>query len=414
MPRIRRIFANFSAIVHDPSRSRNRGCSKVRRFSAIVPLAILLFSACTEEISAPVIEETPQIVLLQAPQTVYQFPAQPAGIHVRASDAQGVSDLAGISLTVKRLNGSAINTREMADDGEGGDILAGDGQFFALIDTALTRNQTGEMVFEVVARDQSQNSSAAARDTVLVLAGVENRLPDILSVIVPQSVVIDTDYVFAFAARANDPDGVHTVRLVLMEVYPPAFARPARVDTLRDDGLQADSQAGDGIFSGGVPGNQIGNQCGLYELAFRAVDNTNGVGPAYLQTLRAVGHLGSAQNLPPHVSSLNAPSSISRSAVPNTYVLSVLAEDPDAGCGDAIKRAFFNSFLPSGNPATGNPFAMRDDGQGGDAVAGDGRYSLTIQITPQNATGTYRFEFQAEDLSGSLSDKIVHTLSVTP
>jgi hypothetical protein len=56
---------------------------------------------------------------------------------------------------------------------------------------------------------------------------------------------------------------------------------------------------------------------------------------------------------------------------------------------------------------------MQDDGKTGDAVAGDGRFSLTIQITPQNATGTYRFEFQAEDKKGALSNKIVQNINVT-
>jgi hypothetical protein len=39
---------------------------------------------------------------------------------------------------------------------------------------------------------------------------------------------------------------------------------------------------------------------------------------------------------------------------------------------------------------------------------------LTIQITPQSATGAYRFEFQAQDRSGTFSDKIVHTITETP
>jgi len=382
----------------------------VKKIGLIIPAAIVLFAACNEETPTETVVEEPQIVSFQAPRTVYQFPAQAAGLHVRAIDAQGVADLAGVTLTLKRLNGSVINTRAMQDDGHNGDILAGDGQFFTALDTALLHNQTGDMLLEAVAHDQSQNLSGVARDTMRVLAGVENRLPNILQVVAPQTVDVDTDYVYTFSVQAQDPDGASTIRFVLMEIYPPAHAQPAAVDTLHTDS----GQSGAGHFSAQVPGNQVGTQCGLYELAFRAVDNTNGVGPAALQTLRAVRDASSGRNQPPLVSDLVAPATISRSAVPNTYLMSIMAQDPEAGCGDALTRVFFNSFLPSGSPATGNPFLMRDDGQGGDAVAGDGRYSLTIQITSQNATGTYRFDFQAEDQFNNLSNKVSHAITVTP
>ncbi|MGH7496464.1 MAG: choice-of-anchor X domain-containing protein [bacterium] len=370
-------------------------------------------SSCTEEIPTQAVDETPQIALIQAPRTVYQFPAQPAGIHVRAVDGQGVSDLSGVSLAVKALDGRVINTRQMADNGQLGDILPGDGQYFTPIDTSLLRNQTGTFVLEAVARDQSQNESVAAVDTLQVLAGVENRLPSITAMAIPEIIRIDTSATQIIQATASDPDGVRTIRHVLMEIYPSVSAQPVLVDTLRDNGLSGDGGAGDGVFGILFFGPRLGSQCQYFSFVLRPVDDTGGVGSAQVQTVQAIRAVTS-NNTPPRVSELSAPATISRSAVPNTYVLSLKAEDPDTECNDAITRVFFNSFLPSGNPATGNPFAMRDDGQSGDATAGDGRYSLTIQITPQSATGAYRFEFQAQDRSGALSDKIVHTITVTP
>jgi hypothetical protein len=119
-----------------------------------------------------------------------------------------------------------------------------------------------------------------------------------------------------------------------------------------------------------------------------------------------------ATNNPPALADLQAPATISRSVTPNLYVLSVRASDQDVPC-DRLSRVFFNSFLPNGNPSTGNPFAMRDDGQQDDAVANDGRYSLTIQVPPNTTLGNYRFEFQAEDSRGTLSAKIIHNITVT-
>ncbi len=385
----------------------------MKKLSSTGLLIACVLSSCTEEIPTQAVDETPQIALIQAPRTVYQFPAQPAGIHVRAVDGQGVSDLSGVSLAVKALDGRVINTRQMADNGQLGDILPGDGQYFTPIDTSLLRNQTGTFVLEAVARDQSQNESVAAVDTLQVLAGVENRLPSITAMAIPEIIRIDTSATQIIQATASDPDGVRTIRHVLMEIYPSVSAQPVLVDTLRDNGLSGDGGAGDGVFGILFFGPRLGSQCQYFSFVLRPVDDTGGVGSAQVQTVQAIRAVTS-NNTPPRVSELSAPATISRSAVPNTYVLSLKAEDPDTECNDAITRVFFNSFLPSGNPATGNPFAMRDDGQSGDATAGDGRYSLTIQITPQSATGAYRFEFQAQDRSGALSDKIVHTITVTP
>ena len=382
--------------------------AQVKKIGAIVSIAILIFSACTEDISAPVVEQTPQIVLIQAPRTIYQFPAQPTGIHVRATDAQGVFDLFRVTLSVKRLSGEVIRTRQLMDDGDNGDILAGDGQFFALLDTALVRNQTGEFVLEATAVDRSQNQSAAARDTVQVLAGVENRLPVIEALTAPAVIIIGSSNNYSFLARASDPDGAGMVSHVTMESYASVSRQPARVDTLRDDGLHGDGVAGDGVFGLLLSASSFGGQCGgFYSLVFRARDHSGGLSPAESQTLEL-----QRDNTAPIVSELSAPFTISRSATPNTYVLSIKAEDRDGAC-DALTRVFFNSFRPDGSAATGNPFAMRDDGQGGDAAAGDGRFSLTIQITTQNALGAYRFEFQAQDRAGALSNKIIHTITVT-
>jgi hypothetical protein len=58
---------------------------------------------------------------------------------------------------------------------------------------------------------------------------------------------------------------------------------------------------------------------------------------------------------------------------------------------------------------------LYDDGNTtlhGDLVAGDGIYSLLIQVIPSNEKGTYRFEFQAKDRSGALSNIINHSVLI--
>ncbi len=377
---------------------------------AVFLFVCLLFSHCTEKNPVQPASKNPQIILIQAPERVYQFPAAPQGVHVRAEDPQGVRTLAGVQLTVRQINLTQLATFAMRDDGLKGDILAGDGQYFLPIDTALVHSQTGTFILEALARDRDNLESETKQDTLTILAGKENRLPQILSITVPDRAWPDSSYRPQFLARVSDPDGAGTVRVVRLEIYPPYFSRPAFTDSLLDDGQHGDGAAGDGLFGQTLTPASFGCKTGLYNFVFRAVDIAAGVSTGEIKIVSV--NLLRENNVPPLVTDLQAPATISRNAVPNTYLLSVRVADPNAPC-DGIRRVFFNSFQPNGNPSTGNPFSMRDDGQQGDAIAGDGRYSLRIQITPQNALGNYRFEFQAEDQKGAQSAKLVHTISVT-
>ena len=370
--------------------------------------AHLLLSGCNDKIPTQVVSQDPQIVLIQAPSQAYQFPATRLGIHVRADDPQGVSTLAGVDLTIRKINTAATVTKfAMRDDGLSGDILAGDGQYFLPVDTALVHNQTGDFTLEAIAKDQDGQTSESKLDTLTILAGRENLAPRLLSFSIPKTITGDSAYAPIFRATASDVDGLASLRFVRVEFFPPAFPKPTLIDSLFDDGKNNDGAARDGVFGRAIPTAKFCGE-GTFSVVLRAIDATNAESPALVDLLN-VRRRG--VNLPPTVSNLSAPTTISRNRTPNTYTLSVLVNDPN--CIADLKRVFFNTFLPNGNPSSGNPFVMRDDGKEGDAVAADGRYALTIQITTQNATGVYRFEFQAEDKTGALSNKITQNITVT-
>lgn len=370
-----------------------------------------MLAGCAEEPGTPPETLEPRIVLIQVPAEVYQVPVKPAGIHVRAEDPRGVQALNGVTLTVQPENLAWKSELAMADDGKRGDILAGDGQYFLPIDTALTRNVTGSFQLEAIAQSKDNLLSQPMAATFTILPGKENRLPEIVSYTIPAVIWTDTSYSAQFRATVHDADG-NAVEYVRLEIYPPAYTQPAVIDTLRDDGQSGDGAAGDGEFGLLLESTRLGNTAGIFTVALRPVDSAGGIGPAVIDSYAMKRFY--QDNHPPELSALTAPSAISRSATPNTYLLAVSASDPDAASGDRVTRVFFNSFRPDGTPASGNPFQMRDDGTGGDDTADDGRYSLIIQITSANPTGDYRFEFQAQDNSGALSEKLIHTITVTP
>ena len=374
---------------------------------SILPILILA-AACTEDLPTPVELQIPSIARIEAPASVFQTPATSQHISVFVNDPQGPSDITEVTLTIKQLStGNTASQPLLKDDGQNGDILAQDGVYFVLYNTALTQNAVGDFLLEAQARDQSNNTSDVVRDTMTVITGTENQTPTLLTALAPDTVWTDSTYTFQFRATAGDANGLSSLRPTLIQIFPPAFPTPSATDSLFDDGAHDDGGVNDGTFAKSFSPALFNRGRGRYEVLFRARDNAGSLSNANIRRIEVTDRF---VNDPPQVSGLQAPDLISRSAIPNTYVLSLIASDPD-GRSD-IQRVFFNTFLPNGNPSSSNPFSMRDDGQLGDATANDGRYSLTIEINNAAATGNYRFEFQAEDKQGVLSAKLIHSITV--
>jgi len=116
-------------------------------------------------------------------------------------------------------------------------------------------------------------------------------------------------------------------------------------------------------------------------------------------------------NIAPVISNLVAPDTVTIGSDSTFIFISVDASDAN-GLND-IDRVFFNSFLPNGDPSSGNPFIMYDNGTNGDLTPGDGTYSLLIVLPPTGVTlGAYRWEFQAYDRGNKVSNVIIHYIEV--
>ena len=92
------------------------------------------------------------------------------------------------------------------------------------------------------------------------------------------------------------------------------------------------------------------------------------------------------------------------------HVVQPLEKAMDSNGVNDIKEVYYIVYKPDGS-TSGAKLLLFDDGNiedHGDLVAGDGIYSRLIQINETNDKGTYRFEFQAEDRSGDLSNIINH------
>ena len=99
-----------------------------------------------------------------------------------------------------------------------------------------------------------------------------------------------------------------------------------------------------------------------------------------------------------------------------TLIFTSVRASDDNGAND-ILEVYFIVYKPDGTTTNAKVFLF-DDGSccpippgnepSGDDMEGDGIYSRIIQVDETNDKGLYRFEFQAEDRGGKLSNKIDH------
>ena len=209
--------------------------------------------------------------------------------------------------------------------------------------------------------------------------------------------------------RVTDPDqgGVLTAAV---EVYPLAHEPPLASTALHDDGVAPDANAGDGVFSARVQFPVTESDAGRYRVRFSAVDELGLRGNTVERSLLLARP---KENASPELSALVAPDTVTLPASGSLLVtMSVAVTDSD-GYGD-IRDVYFRS-LNSSDPT--RRFFLKDDGgtgtpSSGDAVAGDGRFSIVIQLPSTTPRRDYAFAFQASDAPGDTSATLLHVLTV--
>ena len=113
-------------------------------------------------------------------------------------------------------------------------------------------------------------------------------------------------------------------------------------------------------------------------------------------------------NVPPVIS--NTVIEPDTAVVNDTTAIFTSVEVVDSNGANDILEVYFIVYKPDGT-TNNNKVFLYDDGntaEHGDLVEGDGIYSRLIQVDQSNQKGTYRFEFQAKDRSGELSNIINH------
>lgn len=186
---------------------------------------------------------------------------------------------------------------------------------------------------------------------------------------------------------------------------------------MTDDGNQqgsGDVTEGDGTFSGKFVMSRL-YAVGEYEIRYYIKDKIHNEGEnTALVAVQKFKFSKNENNVAPVLSDLSLPESVSRG---ESFIFTVKASDQN-GLSD-ISEVYFKLYRPDGSLADpGNGleyFLMHDDGNVdvyGDAQSGDGIFSFKNSFGSTAAAGSWRFEFQARDRSGAVSNSISKTLTV--
>lgn len=380
-----------------------------KQFFIFVPLVFWIFLLFHCSIKNPVHTEkvNPEIASPVLSDSVLYVDGDPPLIFsVHVEDPQGLED---IDQVVYQISDSVqvLTQHLMWDDGTRGDLLPKDGRFTGQMTPQMISRRAGNFRIGCVAFDKAGHGSDTVYFHIKAIPGVPNFPPHILRVMIPDTLTTENWTHVVFSAVVQDSNGLTDVDSVYCDIVLPYEMTPKKRIQLDDTGMHGDQMALDGIYTYQGDISEVLIRSGLYRLRFQAKDKQ---GAKSLPLVRFLSFV--IPNRPPVLGNLSAPDTISRN-IGKPLTLSIHVEDPE-GLGD-ILRVYFNVTKPNGLPSEGNPFALYDDGdtiQHGDLVAGDGIYSRTIVISPQNDLGVYRFDFYAEDRSGALAGPLTHFITV--
>lgn len=147
---------------------------------------------------------------------------------------------------------------------------------------------------------------------------------------------------------------------------------------------------------------------GIYNIKFYVQNSDESLQQVALTSFK---YNNGQNNLPPEITNtVIIPDTV---VVDTTTVISTSVEASDPNGQNDIGLVFFVVYRPDGT-SNNNRNELFDDGNidHGDHIAGDGIYSLLIQVDETNQKGAYRFEFQAVDRGGKFSNKIDHIVLI--
>jgi hypothetical protein len=382
----------------------------VRRLMFILSLAAVLaaLNGCGDDNPVKPTDPAPVILDVQSPEKFWAGVNTFVLISATVTDAQGLANIDSVTLTVLKPDSLTIVFHATLNDSAlNGDLVPFDGVYSSLIHISFTENNTGTCYFQFQATDFDDNQSRVTVRTVLVVSEAMNEPPEIVEIILPEILSVDASIQYSFNVRASDPQGIDDLDAVVFRVHNQENPRVIRTDTLRDNGVEPDAKAMDGLFTGTFTSGFADSVVGVYPFSFQAFDKGGDSTDLVRRDVKVINE----SNAPPVIFNLSAPDTFDSKSSTNFFTVTLEVMDPQ-GLSD-VDSVYFYSRKPDGTMANrGLPILMVDDGTFGDVRAGDGIYSFKAIFDPSAQKGDYTWTFNAVDRSGARSNIIVHILTI--
>jgi hypothetical protein len=205
---------------------------------------------------------------------------------------------------------------------------------------------------------------------------------------------------------AENPNGLADIKSMKYDILYSNSQSSILEGFLYDNGSNGDLTGGDGEYAADFSFRIPRIWVGLFSVRVIA-ENKNGLFSNELILGFNIKRFGK----PPIVFNLNTPDTVSLPSSGSKIIRMCMAVSDSNGLSD-IKEVFFRS-LDSSDPT--NKYYLFDNGNittYGDSVAGDGIFSIKIELPYNMNPKPYRFEFQAKDFTELFSNKILHTVYV--
>jgi hypothetical protein len=374
----------------------------------ILFMFIFLLLSCQEKKEVIGTTQSFEIATVTIPSVVSSTSDKAVLFTAKVTHPDGDAGIAEVQLQITDSLGALTRAFTMYDDGDvqgqnSGDVIAFD-QVYSII---IVGSQSGipdgrySAKIKATSKDGSEKESPSSEMEVF-----PNQVPEILNVTFPDSIVSGmkpTDILFT----VNDNDGLEDILWVLIQGYDSVSSFPVFQDTIFNP---MDNSP---VFSATIDSSYGAGKIGHYLLKCFAEDRVRDKSNIVEKAIYV-------ENEPPDLSNAGVPDTLNLPPSGDVRVeITVKVKDPQSLAD--IDSVYFNSYLPNGNPATSNPFLMYDNGLPydpfdpvavGDAVAGDGIYTLSIFLPYNTNPGQYRFEFFARDKVGHLGIGPIATLQV--
>ncbi len=328
-------------------------------------------------------------------------------IEAHIEDPQGYDNIKTVTLTVTDDNGGLILKNALYDDGafihpNSGDKMANDGIYANTFKAADIARQPATFTFTVSAEDDDGNTADPLEKSIIFDYASK---PILYNISVPETLKnsFETQY---FYVTVYDSAGVGNINKVWFQIEDIDIEGVLKTYDMYNDGTNGDAAANDSIYTYKADSSFSIGRTGDFKLTFFAKNLFNQKSDAVIHNIYYAPEK-------PIITKIDMPDSLKRPSGLETIAKLIQVWVTD-GQGQAdIDSVYFYSRKPDGELANnGNSIPLKDDGQNGDEIAGDGIYSFLMYMSSAAYIGTYEFYFYARDKSGNLSDSVKKTLEV--